>query len=50
MARVSPLDIVEMMVDPPRNAAHQLAAGCAIYLPLAGMVDLDAERSARRAS
>ncbi|MBX6772438.1 MAG: valine--tRNA ligase [Chloroflexi bacterium] len=44
LARVEPLTIVPAISEPPRRALHLLARGIAIYLPLAEMVDLEAER------
>ncbi|HLZ08048.1 MAG TPA: class I tRNA ligase family protein, partial [Chloroflexota bacterium] len=45
LARVGPFDIVESLAEPLRHAIHVLTAGVELYLPLAGMVDLDAERA-----
>ena len=45
LARVDPLTIVEAAVEAPRRALHLLVGGNTIYLPLADMVDLEAERS-----
>jgi valyl-tRNA synthetase len=45
LARVKPFDVVPTMAKPPRQAVHLLVAGTEIYLPLAGMVDVDAERA-----
>jgi valyl-tRNA synthetase len=44
LARVEPYQIAESVAEPPRHALHLLVSGVEIYLPLAGMVDLDAER------
>ncbi len=44
LGRVEPLTIAETLAQPPRQALHLLVSGVAIYLPLANMIDLDAER------
>src|SRR5581483_1427695 len=44
LARVQPLTISETLDQPPRQALHLLVSGIAIYLPLADMIDLEAER------
>jgi valyl-tRNA synthetase len=44
LARVKPFDVVPTMAKPPRQAVHLLVGGVEIYLPLAGMVDIDSER------
>ncbi|MBI2940880.1 MAG: valine--tRNA ligase [Chloroflexi bacterium] len=43
LARVDPLTIVERIAERPRSALHLLVGGVEIDLPLAGMVDLQAE-------
>ncbi len=45
LARVNPLDIVDGLPARPKKAIHALVEGVELYLPLAGLVDLDAERS-----
>jgi len=45
LARVEPFAIVESLSEPPKNAVHVLASGTTVYLPLAGMVDVAAERT-----
>jgi valyl-tRNA synthetase len=45
LARVRPLGVESILAAPPRQAIHLLVGGVEIYLPLAGMVDLEAERS-----
>jgi valyl-tRNA synthetase len=45
LARVRPFDVVTALDTPPRQAVHALVGGVEIYLPLAGMVDLAAERT-----
>ncbi|MGQ9593467.1 MAG: valine--tRNA ligase [Anaerolineae bacterium] len=47
LARVDPqaLTLVERLAEPPRQAVTVLADGVEAYLPLAGLVDLEAERA-----
>ena len=45
LARAQPLTIVEALGEPPTRALHLLVGGVAVYLPLADMIDLDAERA-----
>ena len=45
LARVEPYDIVEALAEPPKKAVHLLVSGTTVYLPLAGMVDVEAERT-----
>jgi valyl-tRNA synthetase len=47
LARVDPerLTLVERVPETPRQAVTVLADGVEAYLPLAGMVDLEAERA-----
>jgi valyl-tRNA synthetase len=44
LARVEPLTIVTSLPDKPRHALHTIVGGVELYMPLAGMVDLEAER------
>lgn len=44
LARVEPLQVTRELVERPKQAVHAVANGVEIYLPLAGMVDLEAER------
>jgi valyl-tRNA synthetase len=44
LARVQPLDLVAALPEPPKQAIHLLVGGVEGYVPLAGMVDLTAER------
>lgn len=44
LARVSPLTIAPTLAEPPKQALHLVVSGMTIYLPLAGMIDLEAER------
>lgn len=44
LARVSPFDVNVALSEPPQRALHLLVSGLTVYLPLAGMVDLEAER------
>ncbi len=43
LARVRPLQVVAETTERPRQALHAVAAGVEIYLPLAGLLDVDAE-------
>jgi len=45
LARVEPLQVVEALAEPPKHALHLIVAGVEVYLPLAGMVDLEAEKA-----
>ena len=45
LARTFRLDIAGSLDNPPRQAIHLLIGGIEAYVPLAGMIDLDAERS-----
>jgi valyl-tRNA synthetase len=44
LARTQPLTIAETVAEPPKQALHLLVSGMALYLPLADMIDLEAER------
>ena len=45
LRRLARLEAVEVGGRPPPQAAKLLAAGAELYLPLAGLLDLDAERA-----
>jgi valyl-tRNA synthetase len=45
LARVQPLDLVQSLAEPPRQAVHALVGSTEVYVPLAGMIDLAAERT-----
>ncbi len=45
LARVRPVSFLETQTSPPRQALHILAGSVELYLPLAGMVDVEAERA-----
>jgi valyl-tRNA synthetase len=45
LAKVGPYDLVESLAERPKHAIHALVDDVEIYLPLAGLVDLDLERS-----
>ena len=42
------VEVVPAGTPPPPNAATDVCAGCALYVPLEGVVDLDAERARLR--
>ena len=44
LARVHPFDVASEVSPRPQKALHLLVGGVEVYLPLAGMVDLEAER------
>jgi len=44
LARVNPFDVSPEVSPRPQPALHLLVGGVEVYLPLAGMVDLEAER------
>jgi len=44
LASVQPLTIAQTVPEPPKRALHLLVSGITIYLPLADMIDVEAER------
>lgn len=48
LARVEPLRVVRDLPERPKQALHAVAGGVEVYLPLAGLVDLDVERTRLR--
>jgi valyl-tRNA synthetase len=49
LARVRPFGIETALAAPPRQAVHLIVGGVEVYVPLAGMVELDAERGRAQA-
>ncbi|MGQ9674447.1 MAG: valine--tRNA ligase [Chloroflexota bacterium] len=45
LARVEPLEVWHELAERPKQAVHAVANGVEVYLPLAGLVDLEAEKA-----
>ncbi len=43
LARVRPLVVVESLPEPPAQSLHSVVTGAEVYLPLAGLLDIEAE-------
>jgi valyl-tRNA synthetase len=44
LSRAKPVTVVGDLADRPKQAVHAVAGGVEVYLPLAGLVDLEAEK------